>query len=322
MVTMEGVLDKLKALNYEEAFVQKGQKPLSRWAFAFPGSNASVQFALFLDVAAWLMTEASGDPAFFRIDKFDDPNTSVNKMMLALRKLGFALDFPAAKLKAAWGESCVTVLDFLADKALEARTFLWSRPAYEEIEDAEEAEVDEDADLGDVVDDVDGTLDEEEAMFNEGKAADEAELESSAREMIENTIDPLVWKTELERVTARLKLNTAASDKEWRAHIEQTKKHEGTIKAVMPEAEGTLQTMTTHITETAEKMRTKEKCVASVRLFVCLSVLCIALPSPLMVSRELPTPLSCVCYYRCYGCTPLRPSQPLFVSLPPWKFSA
>merc|ERR1719502_1064963 len=98
------------------------------------------------------MTEIMNDPSFFKIDKFDDPNTSVNKMMLALRKLDFGLDFPASKLKSANGEPVVDVLDFLTDKALASANFAWGRPNY--------------ADEGDVADEIEAEA-EVEAVFSE-----------------------------------------------------------------------------------------------------------------------------------------------------------
>ena len=79
---MENVVDKLKVLDYEERYCQpKGMGMLSRWEFAMPAPNASVQFAHFLDISSWLMTEIMKDPTFFHIDKFDDPNTSTNKLI-------------------------------------------------------------------------------------------------------------------------------------------------------------------------------------------------------------------------------------------------
>ena len=39
-----------------------------------------------------------------KVDKFDDPNTSANKLVLALRNLNINLDFPVAKLKQPYGE--------------------------------------------------------------------------------------------------------------------------------------------------------------------------------------------------------------------------
>lgn len=34
-----------------------------------------------------------------QVDKYDDPNTAVNRLMLALTSMGFELKFPANKLK-------------------------------------------------------------------------------------------------------------------------------------------------------------------------------------------------------------------------------
>ncbi len=36
---------------------------------------------------------------FRQVDKYDDPNTAVNKLMLALTGMGFDLNFPANRLK-------------------------------------------------------------------------------------------------------------------------------------------------------------------------------------------------------------------------------
>ena len=51
------------------------------------------------------------------------------RLMLALRKLEFGLDFPTSKLKQAHGEAAVGVLDFLTDRAVE-KTFSWRHPEY------------------------------------------------------------------------------------------------------------------------------------------------------------------------------------------------
>lgn len=36
---------------------------------------------------------------YTQVDKYDDPNTAVNKLMLALTGMGFDLNFPANRLK-------------------------------------------------------------------------------------------------------------------------------------------------------------------------------------------------------------------------------
>ncbi|CAM9416703.1 unnamed protein product, partial [Discosporangium mesarthrocarpum] len=68
------------------------------------------------------------------VDKYDDTNTSANKLMLALTGMGFELDFPASRLKMAYGEPACAVLDFLTGKALDAVGHVWQRPVHQEEE--------------------------------------------------------------------------------------------------------------------------------------------------------------------------------------------
>lgn len=54
-----------------------------------------------------------------QVDKYDDPNTAVNKLMLALTGMGFDLNFPANRLKQASLPRCSPVLahpSFLAGR--------------------------------------------------------------------------------------------------------------------------------------------------------------------------------------------------------------
>ena len=91
---MENVYDKLQLLDCAGDFARpRDQKPITRWEFAAPGPNPSVQFALFLELCGWLVERATGDGKAFAVDKFDDPTTATNKLMLALRKLEFGADF-------------------------------------------------------------------------------------------------------------------------------------------------------------------------------------------------------------------------------------
>ena len=195
-----------------------------------------------------------------QIDKFDDPNTSVNKMMLALRNLGFSLDFPVAKLKLGHGEATCNVLDFLTNKALAARGFTWAAPIHEEPAEVEEADVDEEAEV-EIADEAEAVA-EDEGVFGGGvaEASDESfgAGNADAHAMIANTIDPLVWKTELERVGPRLKQAGGVLGKEWRAHIEQTKDHEKTIQAVLPGAQAHMKSIAAQIKEAVEKLQGKE----------------------------------------------------------------
>lgn len=128
----ESTLEKLKLLDYETNFcsVAKGRMPFNRVHFVFPGANPSVQLDDFFDICAWLCFEISRSGDTFKRDQFDDPNTVVNKLMLALRQLDFRSTFPPTKLRTAHGEPVCTVLEFLADKALSSKKFTWVAPKY------------------------------------------------------------------------------------------------------------------------------------------------------------------------------------------------
>ena len=127
----EASVEKLKILNYEAGYCSsKGKKPFSRIHFVFPTANPSHQFDDFISICEWLFVEITADPAFFKRDQYDDPNTVANKLILALRQVDFRLSFPAQKLRQASGEHVCSVLDFLTNKALEAKKFKWSTPIY------------------------------------------------------------------------------------------------------------------------------------------------------------------------------------------------
>ena len=118
IVMWENALEKLKILNYEEHFCRDGRKgQFHRLSFVYPGGNASAQFQDFVDVAAWL-ADLVGGPDPFKPDKFDDPNTISNKLLLSLRAMDFRSSFPPQKLKQGSGLPCCSVLDFMTDKAL------------------------------------------------------------------------------------------------------------------------------------------------------------------------------------------------------------
>jgi intraflagellar transport protein 57 len=120
-------------LQYEAGFCsQKGKKAFSRIHFVYPGKNLSQQFDDFIDICSWLCMEISNQRDFFCRDPYDDPNTVSNKLMLALRQLEFKSSFPSQKLKQAHGEAVCSVLEFLTDKALEAKGFKWGVPVYSE----------------------------------------------------------------------------------------------------------------------------------------------------------------------------------------------
>ncbi|KAJ0397689.1 hypothetical protein P43SY_002395 [Pythium insidiosum] len=260
-VTLMGnVLEKLRILNYErEMGKKKSFTPYVETQFAVLSGNASTQFKGFLELVVFLMKQCNQE---FVVDKYDDPNTSVNKLILALKVMGFPLDFPASKLKLGYGEAVCAALEFICDKALAARNFGWPRPCYPKEDFADEAEVDEDAEVDAAADDVPVEAEEEEELYSDmvrAKVEDNA-LEESYQQMIVSEVDPLLWKTELERVGPRLKVHAKDDDgKEWHAHIERTRKHETMIKELLPRSNTQLKLLGTQLSETIERMGAKEK---------------------------------------------------------------
>ncbi|GMH74795.1 hypothetical protein TL16_g06558 [Triparma laevis f. inornata] len=251
----EDFLDKLKLLNYESSF----PRPLSRVHFSLPAPNASLQFQDFIDVVCYLIGRIKRDADFFKIDKYDDPNTSVNKMMLALRSLDYESEFPAAKLKAAHGDAVCSVLDFLTSKALDSDRFVFKMPKHNDSIEPEEMNPDDDAlaDDDEIEDEVE-IKEEDDTMFQDGN--DENEFFSKENhQIIESNVDPIEWKTELERVGPRLRTNNNAVGKEWRSHINQTIRHSEQISTDLPITESTLKTINNQLSGAVDKMKTKEK---------------------------------------------------------------
>jgi estrogen-related receptor beta like 1 len=110
--------------------VQSSRKPFSRIHFVFPASNTGQQFEDFIKICSWLFTQITKDSKAFQREEYDDPNTVLNKLMLALRQIECKLSFPVQKLKIPHGEAVCQVLDFLTEKALEANSHQWKKPEY------------------------------------------------------------------------------------------------------------------------------------------------------------------------------------------------
>ncbi|ETW08581.1 hypothetical protein H310_01130 [Aphanomyces invadans] len=255
VTAMGNALEKLRILGYEkEMSKKKNFVAFTDTQFALVAQNASAQFKSFLDVVVFLMKVCEQD---FVVDKYDDPNTSVNKLILSLKILGFPLDFPAAKLKQGYGEAVCTTLEFICDKALAARGFAWAKPNYPKEEYAEEAEVDENLEV-EAEDEV--PIEEEEEMYTTRGKVEDNDLEESTKQIILTTVDPLLWKTELERVGPKLKAKMKEDEgKEWHTHIEQTKKHSVTITENLAGTTTQLKAITSQLSEVIQRMAEKEK---------------------------------------------------------------
>ena len=124
--------------------------------------------------------------------------------------------------------------------------------------DDSDDDVDDEADIDDDIE----VFEEDIPAYH--SAADEVEtVRDETQKIIESRVDPIEWKTELERVGPRLRISNAVGGKEWRSHIDQTKKHSSLIENELPSTEATLRTINNQLETAVDRMRTKEKYVNS-----------------------------------------------------------
>ena len=63
---------------------------------------------------------------------------------------------------------------------------------------------------------------------------------------------------EVERVAHKLKVSKAADGKEWRSHLDQTKKYAENVKSSLPDVRIKLERLSDDVTKALEKIAKKE----------------------------------------------------------------
>lgn len=66
----------------------------------------------------------------FAVDRYEDPTTTITRLVTEVRTMGMEVDFPPLKLRQAYGEYPCKVLDFLCDAALSVSGFRIQKPVY------------------------------------------------------------------------------------------------------------------------------------------------------------------------------------------------
>jgi len=67
------------------------------------------------------------------------------------------------------------------------------------------------------------------------------------------------WMLEVERVAHKLKVNKASSDgKEWRSHMDQTKKYHEQVQGSLPEVRSKLERLSEDVSRALDKIAKKE----------------------------------------------------------------
>lgn len=238
---MEDAQEKLRCLNYETLFVRKlQQRPVSRHEFVLPAQNAGLQFNHYIQLIKWILSQIisnnlsnsapmptqnltptpslSASSEFQNVDVYDDPNVIAQKLMLALRELEYDINFPITKLKQPYGEVATSILNFLADLALEKKGFEFMEPRYITAERNDRVG-DYDSGHKDGDDDDDVIVTDDEETFEDSNDSIELCYEITDFEnnnnlilsqseatygMISTKIDPIEWKMEIERVSPAL----------------------------------------------------------------------------------------------------------------------
>jgi len=126
VLQMEDILEALKLLDYENKFCKnKGFKPLSKVHFAVAASNPSEQFIYFISLVSWLLSINNHSVSGW--NKYDDPMTASQNVLVELQKLGLDLDLSPNKLKSGYGDGVCTVLQALTQTSLQSK-FRFKKP--------------------------------------------------------------------------------------------------------------------------------------------------------------------------------------------------
>ena len=276
---MEEAHAKLQMLNYEAGYLAPGgHAPFSRTHFALPpaSSDDAPLFPQFLEIVVWLFALCRRE---VEVDIYDDPMTSVNKIVFELRSLGCPVEFQPAKLKTGYGEAAVQVLNFLCDQGLAAESVTFLQPVYPDedlgdiaVVNSSEAEVGEEvgeSKRGGARHHADDDEDDDEMDYAQMMAADQAssKLDDSmggdalnlSASYQRRKVDPVAWKAELERVGPKLRVSFAALGKEWRAHMHQTQQHEQVLSTLLPTSREQLMSIRESTASALARVEQKEK---------------------------------------------------------------
>jgi estrogen-related receptor beta like 1 len=266
---MEDVLEKLKILDYENKFLRNNPsnpnlQPMTKIACTGPDATGGPvsQFAYFSALVAWLLAECAVHD-FLPWTEYDNPNTVATTIITQVQNLGLSISLNQARIMKGYGDNVAQVLDFLTNKALQENRFqIELHPVYENVDYAEAAPMDVEAEINDDViqDEVE---DENNGVFNEDMETygekENTEDKKNTQDVVENTVDPVQWKLQLENVAPRLKWKPRADSLEWRTHLEQSEKHQKTIVAHAPDATVSLKKIGQQLSQVADRIAQKER---------------------------------------------------------------
>jgi len=256
------LVDTLMLLDYESKFCNREMKALSRSYFVFAAPNTAHQFKYFTALVVWGLSVLRVQADW---DEYDDPNTVITNMLVAMKDLGVQVNTVPGKLKAGYGESVCLVLNALFKEVLRRSGFEWSVPNFPDEGLADEAEVDSDAEIHSVGEDempADGEEDDLMCQEEDIKKPEE-NSDDQDHQVLQASIDPTLWKLEVERVVPKLKVTIPNDAKEWRTHLSQTRGYKQVIESQFPAAKAQLEKLSKELGGALERIRNKEAFINS-----------------------------------------------------------
>ena len=206
-------------------------------------------------------------------NKYDDPTTASQNVVIECKKLGLELNVSPNKLKSGHGEEVCQVLMQLCELALKTR-FRFKKPVIREEgtgldDEADEVngdEMDGGADLADEFhaeveedDDIDEDIDIGGVAGMQQDMAKQMEADMAANAIIYSGITKEKWMIEVERVAHKLKVSKNVNDgKEWRSHLDQTKKYADQVRNSLPEVKNKLERLQDDATKALDRIGRKE----------------------------------------------------------------
>lgn len=130
-----------------------------------------------------------------------------------------------------------------------------------------QGEEDEDEDI--IEEEAAGGTGDEELLYEENSRL-ETSMDNSTLTILQPQIDPLEWKTELERVGPKLSATVIVMGNEWRAHVDQSMRGKEQITKLMGTNKGDLHALNKQVSEELNQMRMKEKYLNNQYNTVCL----------------------------------------------------
>jgi estrogen-related receptor beta like 1 len=256
------IVELLQLLDYETKFCNSELPPMPSMFFVYAAPKDGQQFKYFHQLVAWLLQLCDVQASW---KKYDNPNTISTNILVALKEFGVTVDGTSPhKLKNGFGDAVCQILHELTTKVfqhLQAQgKWSWGQPQWPDEALFDEADVDSDAEVGEVEDQFGNQGDDEDdMMYSELAAQGDTKKDDPEHWFVESKVDAREWQLELERVTPQLRVQVANADaNEWRSHVEQARKYSKSMSEMLPNCTGQLQALGADLQQILTRVRTKE----------------------------------------------------------------